>query len=110
MSVLRDMAPFCAAHNPADLPSAYPVFGRQLALEDSSITIAPSNLEDTMTEHEDRMYLTSALAGVGLLLLGIAAFILVLWVVTSEQDSKLYEADGVVCASQPLALTCWKRE
>ena len=36
--------------------------------------------------------------------------VLVLWLVLSEQDSKLYEADNVVCVSQPLSVQCFERK
>ena len=36
--------------------------------------------------------------------------VLVLWLVMSEQQTKLYEADNVVCASQPLTLECFERK
>ena len=48
--------------------------------------------------------------GIGLLLLGIFFAVLVCWMVLSKQDSKLYEADNVVCVSQPLAVTCFERK
>lgn len=41
--------------------------------------------------------------------LALSIAILVCWLALSRQDSKLYEADNVVCASQPLAITCWER-
>lgn len=50
------------------------------------------------------------MAGIGLLLFGIAFVILVCWLVLSKQDSKLYEADNVVCTSQPFAMTCYERK
>jgi hypothetical protein len=36
--------------------------------------------------------------------------VLVVWVVVSKQDSKLYEADNVVCVSQPFAVQCFERK
>lgn len=36
--------------------------------------------------------------------------VLVLWLVLSKQDSKLYEADNVVCVSQPLSVQCFERK
>jgi hypothetical protein len=59
---------------------------------------------------EKRHSLAHLMMGAGLLLLGIAALFLVLWLSASKQDSKLYEADGIVCASQPLAMHCWERK
>lgn len=35
---------------------------------------------------------------------------LVIWLVVSKQDSKLYESDNVVCVSQPFALQCFERK
>jgi hypothetical protein len=35
---------------------------------------------------------------------------LVMWLAMSEQKTKLYEADNMVCASQPLAINCWERK
>lgn len=34
----------------------------------------------------------------------------VCWVVLSRQNSKLYEADNVVCVSQPFAISCFERK
>lgn len=59
---------------------------------------------------ERRHDLAHLMMGVGLLLLGIAALVLVLWLSASKQDSKLYEADNVVCVSQPLAINCFERK
>ena len=50
------------------------------------------------------------MAGIGLLLLGLFFALMVLWMVFSEQDSKLYEADNVVCVSQPFSVTCFERK
>jgi hypothetical protein len=64
-----------------------------------------------MIDRVDRKYaLAHMLMGVGLLLVGIAALVFVLWMSLSEQDSKLYEADNVVCVSQPLAVSCFERK
>ena len=52
----------------------------------------------------ERMLLTAAA-----LIFAVSFMVLVMWLTMSEQKSKLYEADNVVCASQPLAITCWKR-
>ena len=35
--------------------------------------------------------------------------VLVLWLVMAQQNSKLYEADNMVCVSQPFAVQCFKR-
>jgi hypothetical protein len=50
------------------------------------------------------------LAGVGLFLLGLFFAVMVMWMVLSQQDSKLYEADNVVCVSQPFAVNCFERK
>ena len=52
----------------------------------------------------ERMLLTAAA-----LIFAVSFLLLVMWLTMSEQRTKLYEADNVVCASQPLAITCWKR-
>ena len=36
--------------------------------------------------------------------------VLTIWLVTAKQETKLYEADNVVCASQPFAITCFERK
>lgn len=36
--------------------------------------------------------------------------IAMLWLMLSEQKTKLYEADNVVCASQPFSMTCFERK
>jgi hypothetical protein len=46
---------------------------------------------------------------VGLFLAGLALIIVALWLVFSKQDAKLYEADNVVCVSQPMAVNCFDR-
>ena len=51
-----------------------------------------------------------ALAGVGLFLFGLFFAVLVMWMVLSKQDSKLYEADNVVCVSQPFSVQCFERK
>ena len=40
----------------------------------------------------------------------ICFLVLTLWLVGAEQKTKLYEADNVVCASQPFAITCFERK
>jgi hypothetical protein len=45
-----------------------------------------------------------------MLLIAIMVAVFVVWIVLAKQDSKLYEADGYVCASQPFAMQCWKRQ
>lgn len=36
--------------------------------------------------------------------------VLVCWLALSHQNSKLYEADNVVCVSQPFAVQCFERK
>lgn len=54
--------------------------------------------------------LGEAIGGIGLFLLGLSALILMLWLVFSVQKTQLYEADNVVCASQPFSLQCFERK
>lgn len=46
----------------------------------------------------------------GVLLIGLAAVAFVLWMGLSEPKTKLYEADNMVCASQPFSSQCWERK
>jgi hypothetical protein len=36
--------------------------------------------------------------------------VMVCWLALSKQNSKLYEADNVVCVSQPLSVQCFERK
>jgi threonine/homoserine/homoserine lactone efflux protein len=40
----------------------------------------------------------------------VSFLVLVCWLVLAEQRTKLYEADNVVCASQPFSMTCYERK
>jgi hypothetical protein len=53
----------------------------------------------------ERMLLTAAA-----LIFAVSFMFLVIWLAMSEQKTKLYEADNIVCASQPLAINCWERK
>ena len=53
----------------------------------------------------ERMLLTAAA-----LIFAVSFMFLVMWLAMSEQKTKLYEADNMVCASQPLATNCWERK
>lgn len=44
------------------------------------------------------------------LIFSIFFAVLVIWLVASKQDSKLYLDDNVVCVSQPGALSCFERK
>jgi uncharacterized protein YoxC len=44
------------------------------------------------------------------IIIAVSFAVLVLWLVLSKQDSKLYEADNVVCVSQPLSVQCFERK
>ena len=60
---------------------------------------------------ERRVHLwTDILQHIGLFLVGVAMIVLVVWLATSEQKTKLYESDNVVCASQPFAIACFERK
>jgi hypothetical protein len=45
-----------------------------------------------------------------MLLIAIMVTVFVVWLVLAKQDSKLYEADNMVCTSQPFALQCFERK
>ena len=53
----------------------------------------------------ERLLLTAAA-----LIFAVSFMFLVMWLAMSEQKTKLYEADNMVCASQPLAMNCWERK
>ena len=53
----------------------------------------------------ERMLLTAAA-----LIFAVSFMFLVMWLAMSEQKTKLYEADNMVCASQPLAINCFERK
>ena len=44
------------------------------------------------------------------LIFALSCLLVALWLTMSEPKSKLYEADNMVCASQPLATNCWERK
>jgi hypothetical protein len=44
----------------------------------------------------------------GVLIFAIFFAALVIWLVASKPNAKLFEADGVVCFSQPLQMQCLK--
>jgi hypothetical protein len=65
-------------------------------------------------EHRDHgghhcLYLPALIAAFSAALFVLVFAVCVLWLVMSRQDSKLYEADNVVCVSQPLAVQCFRR-
>jgi hypothetical protein len=53
----------------------------------------------------ERMLLTAAA-----LIFAVSFMFLVMWLTLSEPKTKLYEADNMVCASQPFATNCWERK
>jgi hypothetical protein len=53
----------------------------------------------------ERMLLTAAA-----LIFAVSCLLVALWLTMSEPKSKLYEADNMVCASQPFAMNCWERK
>lgn len=55
-------------------------------------------------------YWTHVLMHIGVFMIGVAMFCIMLWLIFSKQETKLYEADNVVCASQPLAMECFERK
>lgn len=58
----------------------------------------------------ETMHWSLVARNLGVLLIGVAMMCLMFWMVFSTQQTKLYEADNVVCASQPLALNCFERK
>lgn len=55
-------------------------------------------------------YRAHVLGAVAFLIFAVFFAVLVLWLLLSKQDSKLYEADNVVCVSQPFAVQCFERK
>ena len=53
----------------------------------------------------ERMLLTAAA-----LIFAVSFMFLVMWLTMSEPKTKLYEADNMVCASQPFTMNCWERK
>jgi hypothetical protein len=51
-----------------------------------------------------------ALAVSALVIFAIFFAVFVIWLSFSKQNSKLYEADNVVCVSQPLSVQCFERK
>ena len=50
------------------------------------------------------------LTAIAAMIFALSVLVLVLWLVLSDQKTKLYEADNVVCASQPFAMACFERK
>ena len=64
---------------------------------------------------DDRAYhradhIAAVVSAVALLIIAFCCVALVCWLALSKQDSKLYEADNMVCVSQPLAVQCFERK
>ena len=53
----------------------------------------------------ERMLLTAAA-----LIFALSCLLVALWMTMSEPKTKLYEADNMVCASQPFTMNCWERK
>lgn len=60
--------------------------------------------------HHRAADLARIIGAVGVLIIAICCVVFVAWLALSEQTTKLYESDNVVCASQPFALTCFERK
>ena len=80
------------------------------ALEGSGASFCFWGWEDALDTRTEAHFWTHVLQHVGLFLAGLALMIVVLWLVLAEQKTKLYEADNVVCASQPFAMQCFQRK
>ena len=79
-----------------------PVRGRYPARKGSEAVDVPDRHDVWRVE---RMLLTAAA-----LIFAVSFMFLVMWLAMSEPKTKLYEADNMVCASQPLATNCWERK
>lgn len=64
---------------------------------------------DAHERHEAVDYARMVMAAAAVII-AICCVVLVCWLVLSKQDSKLYEADNVVCVSQPLSVQCFERK
>jgi lysophospholipid acyltransferase (LPLAT)-like uncharacterized protein len=58
---------------------------------------------------DDRHWTLHLLTACAALIFALSFMALVCWLVLSTPKTKLFEADNVVCASQPTAITCWHR-
>lgn len=63
-----------------------------------------------VNQHADRLVIERMLLTAAALIFAVSFMFLVMWLTMSEQKTKLYEADNIVCASQPLATNCWERK
>lgn len=65
-----------------------------------------------MDDHSRHVGIDYARMMLGFAVTVIAIFVAVFvcWLVLSKQDSKLYEADNVVCVSQPFSIQCFERK
>lgn len=61
-------------------------------------------------DHTARHALAHMIAAVAAIIFALSFLLLTIWLVFAKQDSKLYEADNVVCASQPFAIQCFERK
>jgi len=65
---------------------------------------------DEHTRHHRITDVARIMAAVSALIIAICFAVLVVWVTSAQQNTKLYEADNVVCASQPFAMHCFERK
>jgi len=61
-------------------------------------------------EYHRGSHIASMVTAAAAIIAALFFAILVLWLVMAQQTTKLYEADNVVCASQPFAITCFERK
>lgn len=60
--------------------------------------------------HCKNCHITHLIAAICFALACLAVVLVCCWLVFSKQDSKLYEADNMVCVSQPGDLQCFERK
>lgn len=61
-------------------------------------------------DHAARHDLAHMIVAVAAIIFALSFLLFTIWIVFAQQTTKLYEADNVVCASQPFAITCFERK
>lgn len=65
---------------------------------------------DDHAHHHQIANIARIVTAVAALIFAVCFMMLVVWMTRAEQNTKLYEADNVVCASQPFAIQCFERK
>lgn len=60
--------------------------------------------------HHQASAIARIVTAVAALIIAICFAVMVVWMVSAQQNTKLYEADNVVCASQPFSIQCFERK